>query len=255
MIDIAGLTYAYPDGRRALDGVDLRVAPGQKVAVLGPNGAGKTTLALHLNGLLLPARGTVTVGDTVLGPRAPARALAAVRRRVGVLFQDPEDQLFCSTVADDVAFGPANQGLRGAELDARVAAALASVEAAELADRAPHHLSYGQKQRVALAGVLALDPDVVVLDEPTSMLDPATRRELIAVLARIRATLLLVTHDLPLALQLCERAVILDAGRVVADGPTGTLLADEGLLAAHRLELPWGFDRSLLTPADRPGWG
>ncbi|WP_232549278.1 energy-coupling factor ABC transporter ATP-binding protein [Propioniciclava soli] len=254
MIEITGLTHTYPDGREALAGIDLSVAAGEKVAVFGPNGAGKTTLMLHLNGLLLPTSGTVTVAGTALRRRTGAAHLAAVRRRVGVLFQDPDDQLFCGTVRDDVAFGPANQGLRGDQLDARVAAALASVDATALADRAPHHLSYGQKQRVALAGVLALEPEVVVLDEPTSMLDPATRRELVAVLAGIAAKLLVVTHDLPLALQLCPRAVILDEGRVVADGSTASLLADEALLAAHRLELPWGFDRALLFPgAITPG--
>lgn len=243
MIDLRSVVHTYPDGRRALDGVDLTVTAGERVAILGPNGAGKTTMALHLNGLLLATSGTVSVAGEVVSRATAAR----VRRRVGVLFQDPEDQLFCPTVAADVGFGPANAGVRGAELDARVAQALAWVDAENLADRAPHHLSFGQKQRVALAGVLALEPDVVVLDEPTSMLDPATRRDLVAVLLGLPVTLVVVTHDLPLALQVCSRAVVLDAGRVVADGPTSEVLADDDLLAAHRLELPWGFDRSLLS--------
>ena len=244
MIELRGVSYAYPDGRLALSGVDLRIRRGERVALLGPNGAGKTTLALHLTGLLTPTSGDVVVG----GVRVDRGTVAAVRRQVGVLFQDPDDQLFSTTVADDVAFGPANQGLRGTELAARVADALASVGASDLADRMPHHLSYGQKQRVALAGVLALAPDVIVLDEPTSMLDPAARRELIGILAGLGATLVVITHDLPLALQVCSRAVLLDAGSVVAEGPTATLLADEALLTGHRLELPWGFDRSLLAP-------
>lgn len=249
MIELDDVHHAYPDGRVSLDGVSLRVAAGEKVAILGPNGAGKTTLALHLNGLLVPRSGRVVIGGAVVG----RRSLAAVRRRVGMLFQDPDDQLFSTTVAADVAFGPANAGVRGAELDRLVAAALASVGAGDLADRAPHHLSYGQKQRVALAGILVLEPDIVVLDEPTSMLDPATRRELVGLLAGLTATLVVVTHDLPLALQLCDRAVVLDAGRVVADGPARAVLGDEELLARHRLELPWGFDRSLLSGTDTGG--
>ena len=248
MIELRGVAYSYPDGRLALDGVDLSVAAGERVAVLGPNGAGKSTLALHLNGLLLASSGTVRVG----GLEVARRTAGEVRRMVGMLFQDPDDQLFGATVAADVAFGPANHGLRGPELDARVAGALASVGAEDLAGRAPHHLSFGQKQRVALAGVLAMEPDVVVLDEPTSLIDPAARTTLVGLLAGLTATLVVVTHDLPLALQVCDRAVVLDAGRVVGQGPTADVLADEDFLAAHRLALPWGFDRALLSGGQRP---
>jgi cobalt/nickel transport system ATP-binding protein len=234
-LELLGLRFRYPDGTPALDGVDLRVAAGERVALVGPNGAGKTTLALHTNGLLRADEGTVRVSGVTLGPET----LREVRRRVGFVFQDAEDQLFMSTVRDDVAFGPANAGLRGAELDARVATALDALGVTHLADRAPHHLSGGEQRRVAIATVLALRPDVVVLDEPTAGLDPASRRELIETLEALEVAQLIVTHDLPLVLELCPRTVLVDAGRVVADGPSEVLLADEVLLAAHRLELPY----------------
>jgi cobalt/nickel transport system ATP-binding protein len=245
-LDVRALTFAYPDGHVALHGVDLTVRRGERVALLGPNGAGKTTLVLHLNGILGAGSGgghggsgTVTVGGlTVSRDRA---TLAEIRRRVGIVFQDPDDQLFLPTVAEDVAFGPANLGLRGAELTARVEEALGAVGMTEHRDRAPHHLSFGQRRRVAVATVLAMRPEILVLDEPSSNLDPAARRELADILTGLPVTLLMVTHDLPYALQLCDRSVILDAGRIVADGSTRELLVDEPLLAKHRLELPFGF--------------
>ncbi len=243
-LSVRGLRFAYPDGREALAGVDLEVAAGERVAVLGPNGAGKTTLVLHLNGTLKAAAGSVAVGDVVV----EKAALKEVRRRVGLVFQDPDDQLFMPTVHDDVAFGPANLGLRGPALAERVASALAAVGLAGLGDRAPHHLSLGQKRRAAVATVLAMEPDVLVLDEPTANLDPAARRELAEVLTALDLTTLVVTHDLPYALQLCPRSVILAEGRIVADGPTHALLADADLLAAHRLELPFGFAPAGLRP-------
>jgi cobalt/nickel transport system ATP-binding protein len=242
-LDIAGVHFAYPDGHVALDGVDLRVGRGERVALLGPNGAGKTTLVLHLNGILTGGSGTVTVGGLTVGP--DRATLAEIRRRVGIVFQDPDDQLFLPTVAEDVAFGPANLGLRGAELAARVDEALAQVKMSEHRDRAPHHLSYGQRRRVAVATVLAMRPDVLVLDEPSSNLDPASRRELAEILRGLPVTMLMVTHDLPYALELCDRSVILDAGRITADAPTLDVLADPELLSRHRLELPWGFDPAL----------
>lgn len=237
VLDVRGLAHAYPDGHQALFGVDLRVQPGERVALLGPNGAGKTTLVLHLNGILTPGAGTVTVcGLPVTRPH-----LADVRRLVGIVFQDPDDQLFLPTVRDDVAFGPANLGLRGAALERRVAEALESVGMAAHADRPPHHLSFGQRRRVALATVLAMRPEVLVLDEPTSNLDPASRRELADILATLEVTVLMVTHDLPYALQLCERSAVLSGGVIVADGSTRDILSDADLMAAHRLELPYGF--------------
>ncbi len=235
-IEVRDLAYVHPDGTRALDGVDLRVGPGERVALLGPNGAGKTTLALHLNGLLAVQSGSVVVGGRVVTDH-----LAEVRRRVGLVFQDPDDQLFLGTVHDDVAFGPANLGLRDQALEDRVAAALAAVGMDAVADRAPHHLSGGERRRVAIATVLAMEPDVLVLDEPTAGLDPSSVHELADVLASLPITQLVVTHDLPFAAQTCDRAVVVDHGRVVADGPVDDVLADADLLAAHRLRPPFGW--------------
>ena len=244
-IDVRGLTFTYPDGTPALSGLDLQVAAGETVALLGPNGAGKTTLALHLNGIHRADAGTVEIDGTPLADGT----LTEIRRRVGLVFQDADDQLFMPTVREDVAFGPANLGLRGAELETRVDEALAAVRATDVADRAPHHLSGGERRRVALATVLAMRPDVLVLDEPTSGLDPAGRRELVEVLRSLDVTQLVITHDLPFALELCERAVVIDGGRVAADRATDEVLSDAELLAAHRLELPFGFDPRTPRPA------
>jgi len=241
---VRGLRFTYPDGRAALAGVDLRIERGERVALLGPNGAGKTTLALHLNGVLAATAGTIEVG----GLAVHRRSLREIRRRVGLVFQDPDDQLFMPTVTRDVAFGPANFGLRGAELDRRVAEALSAVGMAEHASRSPLHLSGGQRRRVALATVLACAPELLVLDEPSANLEPVARRELAETLASLDTTMLVITHDLPYAAQLCPRSVIMDRGAVVADGPTLDLLADAALLAAHRLELPWGFAAGRQAP-------
>jgi cobalt/nickel transport system ATP-binding protein len=251
-IDVSRLVFAYPDGRQALFGVDLSIRAGERVALLGPNGAGKTTFVLHLNGILGSVAGGTGAGRVAIGGLDVAKPnLREIRRRVGLVFQDPDDQLFSPTVRDDVAFGPANLGLEGAELEARVMYALEQVGMAEHADRPPHHLSFGQRRRVAVATVLAMDPQVLVLDEPSSNLDPASRRELADVLESLDVTILMVTHDLPYALQLCERSVLMDDGRIVADAPTRQLLADGELMQRHRLELPYGFDPLSVPGASR----
>jgi cobalt/nickel transport system ATP-binding protein len=232
-IEASGLRFRYPNGVTGLDGVDLTVRHGERVAVLGPNGAGKTTLMLHLNGLLAGEGSLSVAGVDVRG--GDTRAL---RARVGLVFQDPDDQLFMPTVREDVAFGPLNLGAN--DVTARVEAALRTVRMLDAADRAPHQLSLGQRRRVAIATVLAMDPRLLVLDEPSASLDPRSRRELLEMLGRLEQTMLVVTHDLLFAAELCERAVILSAGRIVADGPCLDILRDEELLAAHDLELPLG---------------
>jgi cobalt/nickel transport system ATP-binding protein len=245
VLDVRGLAYAYPDGHQALFGVDLHVHRGERVALLGPNGAGKTTLVLHLNGILAPGAGSVAVSGLPVTPEN----LLEVRRRVGIVFQDPDDQLFMPSVRDDVGFGPANLGLRGAALEERVGRALEQVGMLDFIDRPPHHLSFGQRRRVAVATVLAMEPEILVLDEPSSNLDPASRRELADIIRSLDVTVLMVTHDLPYALELCPRSVVLSNGAVVADGPTRDVLGDEPLMRAHRLELPFGFDpRAIAGP-------
>ena len=234
---VSGLEFTYPDGRVALKGVDLVVGSGERVAVLGPNGAGKTTLALHLNGIHRPEAGSVRVGDLAV----IEENLPEIRRRVGLVFQDSNDQLFMPNVGEDVAFGPANLGLGGSELEQRVEEALSAVGGTELAGRPSHHLSGGERRRAALATVLAMEPDVLVFDEPSSDLDGSGKRELVAALARLTMTQVVITHDLPLALELCPRAVIMNDGRVVADGLIREILGDANLLEENRLELPYGF--------------
>ena len=246
VLDVRGLAYAYPDGHQALYGVNLHVHQGERVALLGPNGAGKTTLVLHLNGILAAGAGTVAVS----GLPVTRRNLHEVRRMVGVVFQDPDDQLFMPSVRDDVAFGPANLGMKGEALDRQVHDALDQVGMVDFIDRPPHHLSYGQRRRVAVATVLAMEPEILVLDEPSSNLDPASRRELADILRSLDGTVLMVTHDLPYALELCPRSVVLSDGVMVADGATYDILTDDTLMAGHRLELPFGFDpRTLRLPS------
>ncbi|MEA2024830.1 MAG: ABC transporter ATP-binding protein [Actinomycetota bacterium] len=236
VIEIKSLGFSYPDGTTALVDVDLHIHRGERVALLGPNGAGKTTLILHMNGIHLPQTGSVAVS----GYPVTDASLLDIRRRVGIVFQDPDDQLFMPTVREDVGFGPANLGLEGRDLEERVDQALAALEVADLADRPPSHLSFGQKRRVSIAGVMAMQPEILILDEPTSNLDPASRVDLTNILDDLDVTQLIVTHDLLYALEVCERSVVIDAGRIVADRATREVLGDEALLSAHRLALPAG---------------
>ncbi|HYN76429.1 MAG TPA: ABC transporter ATP-binding protein [Lamprocystis sp. (in: g-proteobacteria)] len=228
------LAYAYPDGTQALRGVSFRVTQGESVAIVGANGAGKSTLLLHLNGYLLPQQGKVRIGDLPL----TKETMAAVRRTLGMVFQDPDDQLFMPTVEEDVAFGPLNLGLAANEVERRVVEALQRVGALALRERPPYHLSGGEKRAVAIATVLAMDPAILVMDEPSSSLDPGARRRLIRLLAGFDHTKFIATHDLDLALELCERTIVLREGRVAADGPSNEIFADAALLARCSLELP-----------------
>jgi cobalt/nickel transport system ATP-binding protein len=234
LVVASGLRYAYPDGTPALDGVSFRIVHGESVGIVGANGAGKSTLLLHLNGVLLPDSGEVRIGEELLTPgRIPD-----VRRRVGMIFQDPDDQLFMPTVESDVAFGPLNMGFSEDEVKERVEAALERVGLTGLGSRPPHRLSGGEKRRAAIATVLAMSPDLLVLDEPTAGLDPHARRQLIGLLRDFTHTKIVATHDLDLVLDLCERTIVLDHGTVRADGRTREIFADEALLASCHLEKP-----------------
>jgi cobalt/nickel transport system ATP-binding protein len=233
-VEIEHLHYVYPDGTEALRGIDLAIAPAEKVALVGPNGAGKSTLILQLNGILEPSHGSVRIGGQVVDRQSVRR----IRAIVGLVFQDPDDQLFSPTVYEDVAFGPLHMGVPHDEIHARVERALAAVGLTGFERRMPHRLSVGERKRAALATVLAMDPGIVVLDEPTAGLDPRGRRELIELLGSMGQTMIVSTHDMRLVAEVFPRTVILDDGRLVADGPTARLLSDEQLLAGHGLEAP-----------------
>jgi len=232
-IEINRLSYAYPDGHQALREVSLSIEPCEKVALVGPNGAGKSTLILHLNGIL-SGQGSVCV----CGKEANKENLSQLRAMVGLVFQSPEDQLFSPSVYDDVSFGPLYQGLPPNEVRCRVDEALAAVHMSDYADRVSHHLSMGEKKRIAIATVLSMKPEVLVLDEPTAGLDPRSRRSLIRLLEELPLTMLVSTHDMLMVRELFPRMVIMDQGRIVADGPTRALMDDAALLEAHGLERP-----------------
>jgi cobalt/nickel transport system ATP-binding protein len=239
-LEIKNLAFAYPDGNQALFGVNLTIQKGERVALLGPNGAGKTTLVLHLNGIHETQQGEVLIAGTKVDNEIK-ETLKFIRSKVGIVFQDPDDQLFMPTVEEDVAFGPYNMGLREKDLENVVDESLKAVGMLEYKDRPPHHLSFGQRRRVAVATVLAMKPEILILDEPSSNLDPASRRELAEILEKLNITVLMVTHDLPYAYELCERSVILSQGKIVADDLTKNILGNEQLLKGNRLELPKGF--------------
>lgn len=233
LIALEDVRFAYPGGERALRGVSLRIEAGEHVALIGPNGAGKSTLLLALVGLV-PAEGTIRVGGLELS-RATLRE---IRRKIGLVFQDPDDQLFMPELAEDVAFGPAQMGLDAEEVAARTASALESVGLAGFGRRSPHSLSGGEKRAASLATVLSMRPEVLALDEPTAGLDPRSRRRFVEVLRRVGRTWILATHDLETALELCERAVLLEAGAVAADGPARAILSDAALMEKSGLEVP-----------------
>ena len=232
-IAVEDLYYTYPDGTPALRGATFAVPRGARAALVGPNGAGKSTLILHLNGIL---RGQGRV--KILGETLTTENLRAVRRKVGLVFQNPDDQLFALRVLDDVAYGPLNQDLPPEEAERRAREALEAVGMAHAADKAPHHLSFGERRRVCIAGLLAMQPEILVLDEPTANLDPRGRRELINMLKTLGVTLLVASHDLEFVLDLCDLGFLMDEGRIIAGGPPRELLSNAQLLSAHGLEQP-----------------
>jgi cobalt/nickel transport system ATP-binding protein len=233
VVKVDNLQYSYPDGHVALRGVSLNLCPGDKVALVGPNGAGKSTLMLHLNGIL-NGHGEIEVG----GVHLAKDNLPVIRAMVGLVFQNPDDQLFSPTVFEDVAFGPLHMGLPEAEVTARVDKALEAVRMSSYRDRLSHHLSVGEKKRIAIATVLSMDPRILVLDEPSAGLDPRARRTLINLLRELPITMLVSTHDMKLVQELFPRTIVMDDGRIVADGKTRDILEDEKLLNEHGLERP-----------------
>jgi cobalt/nickel transport system ATP-binding protein len=229
-VEINGLSYVYPDGQCGLKEIDLTIYCGESVALIGPNGAGKSTLLLHLNGIL---RGNTAI--SVQGLPVDDKNIREIRKKVGVVFQDPEDQLFSLNVFEDVAFGPVNMGFSEEEIGRRVKQALQKVGMRGYEKRSSHHLSIGEKKRIAIATVLSLDPEILALDEPTSSLDPRGKWALIELLRNLPVTKIIASHDLDLVACLCDRVVILDEGKIVADGKAGQILADKELLKTHGL--------------------
>jgi cobalt/nickel transport system ATP-binding protein len=234
IVEVKNLRHAYPDGTVTLSDVSFRITHGESVAIIGANGAGKSTLLLHLNGYLEPTSGHIRIGDTPLS----RGTLPDIRRTVGMVFQDPDDQLFMPTVYDDVAFGPLNLGLPGPEVDQRVNEALDRVGSGHLINKPPYHLSGGEKKRVAIATVISMSPDILVMDEPTSGLDPFARRQLMGLLKDFHHTKIFTSHDLDMVHELCERTIVLHRGSIAADGPTEEIFRDMPLLERCHLESP-----------------
>ena len=250
IVEVRNLRHVYPDGSAALREVSFRITHGESVAIIGANGAGKSTLLLHLNGALAATSGEIRIGDFPL----TKGTLPAIRRTVGMVFQDPDDQLFMPTVYDDVAFGPLNLGLTGADVEQRVQDALDRVGVGHLRDKAPYHLSGGEKKRVAIATVLAMAPDILVMDEPTNGLDPCARRQLMGLLREFRHTRIFTSHDLDMVLDLCERTIVLHEGEVKADGPTIEIFRDDDLLARCRLERPLSMQGCPVCGSGKKNW-
>ncbi|MBI4595337.1 MAG: ABC transporter ATP-binding protein [Candidatus Tectomicrobia bacterium] len=239
VIELRDVYFNYPDGTPALNGISFKLLHGESIGIVGANGAGKSTLLLQLNGYLIPSGGTITIGDLQLNKKTRQE----IRKRVGVVFQNPDDQLFMPTVYDDVAFGPLNLGLDRDKIEERVYDALKTVDCLELKDKPSHHLSSGQKGAVAIASIIAMQPDILVMDEPASHLDPKSRRYLINLLKNFQHTKIIASHDLDLILDVCQRCIVIKEGKIMADGPTEKTLSDKDLLEENNLELPLSLQR------------
>lgn len=236
-LQINDLNFSYPDGYEALKNINLEINKGDTLGVLGPNGAGKTTFILHLNGILGNLDDSIYINNLSINEDN----LKKIREKVGIVFQDPDDQLFMPTVLEDVMFGPKNFGYTNEEAESKAIEALEKVKMKEFLDKPPHHLSFGQKRKVAIASVIAINPELIVLDEPSSNLDPASRRELIEILKNLDVTIILVTHDLPMALEICDESIILNNGEIKTRDKTYSILTNEEIMKENRLELPFGF--------------
>jgi cobalt/nickel transport system ATP-binding protein len=237
IVEFKNVFFRYPDGTEALNGVNFRITHGESVGVVGANGSGKSTLLQHMNGYLMPTSGTVTIGDLTL----TTKTRRAIRKKVGIVFQNPDDQLFMPTVFDDVAFGPLNLGLDEVSVRERVRKALGMVNSLDLRDKPPHHLSSGQKSAVAIASVMAMEPDILAMDEPAANLDPRSRRSLISLLKTFKHSKIIASHDLDLILDVCQRCIVIGGGAVVADGPSAEILSNKIFLEENNLELPLSF--------------
>ncbi len=239
IVEFKEVFFRYPDGTEALRGINFRITHGESVGVVGANGAGKSTLLQHMNGYLMPASGTVTIGDLLLTKKTRQE----IRKKVGIVFQNPDDQLFMPTVFDDVAFGPLNLGMDEASVRERVHKALSMVNSLALQEKPPHQLSCGQKSAVAIAAVMAMEPDILAMDEPAANLDPKSRRSLITLLKTFKHSKIIASHDLDLILDVCGRCIVIGDGVVVADGPSAEILSDRALLEENSLELPLSLQR------------
>lgn len=234
IIEIKNLEYSYPDNTNALRGIDLDIFRGESIGLIGPNGAGKSTLLLHLNGILRKGPGSIEI----LGMKVEGKNLIKIRQKVAIVFQEPDDQLFMPTVFDDVAFGPINTGYSEEEVRKKVEEALKEVGMTGYEKRCSHHLSLGEKKRISLATVLSMQPKILILDEPTSNLDPRARRHLMELLENLSLTKIVAGHDLELILEICQRVILLDKGRIVTNGETRKVLSDKSLMEYHGLEVP-----------------
>ncbi|MEW6087916.1 MAG: ABC transporter ATP-binding protein [bacterium] len=240
IIEAENIHFVYPDGTKAVNGISFKIVHGESVGIVGPNGAGKSTLILQLNGFFLPSSGHLNIGGTPVNKNTKTE----IRRHVGLVFQDPDDQLFMPTVFDDVAFGPLNLGLSPEIVEQRVNKSLSTVGCMELKQKPSHHLSMGQKRAVSIATVLSMEPDILVMDEPTSFLDHYSRRHLINLLKKFTHTKIIVSHDLDLVLDVCERCIMLNDGKIQADGVTKDILLNKTLLEKNKLELPLSLQKT-----------